>query len=141
MAIQWDRSLAVGVAIIDAQHQELFRMVNGLMDALVKGQPKAELEHLLSFLGTYVVQHFGAEERLMAQYRYPEAARHQQQHAEFVKAFTAAKADFDRTGATAAMSIAVNRFVCTWLREHIGGSDVALGKFLKTAGAKEALVR
>jgi hemerythrin len=141
MAIQWDKSLAVGVKLVDAQHQELFRMVDGLMEALVKGQPKAELEKLLAFLGTYVVQHFGTEEKLMAQYRYPEAAAHKQQHADFVKTFMTVKAEFDKTGATAPVSIAVNKVVCTWLREHIGRSDVALGKFLRTAGAKEALLR
>jgi hemerythrin-like metal-binding protein len=141
MAIQWDKSLAVGVKLVDEQHQELFRMVNGLMEALLKGQSKVELENLLGFLGRYVVDHFGTEEKLMAQYRYPDAPKHKQQHADFVQTFLGVKAEFEKTGATATVSIAVNKVVCTWLREHIGGSDVALGKFLRTAGAKEAQVR
>lgn len=141
MALQWDRSLSVGVKLIDEQHQELFRMVNGLIEAMMKNQGKAELEKLLSFLGTYVVQHFGAEEKLMAQYRYPDAVRHKQQHADFIKTFTGVKAEFDKLGATPNVSIAVNKVVCSWLKEHIGGADTALGKFLRTAGAKEAAVR
>lgn len=139
MALQWDRSLSVGVKLIDEQHQELFRMVNGLIEAMMKNQGKAELEKLLSFLGTYVVQHFGAEEKLMATYKYPDAPRHKQQHADFIKTFQAVKAEFDKLGPTPNVSIAVNKVVCDWLREHIGRSDTALGKFLKTAGAKEAV--
>ncbi len=138
MALQWDRSLSVGVKLIDEQHQELFRKVNGLIEAMMQNQGKAELEKLLSFLGTYVVQHFGAEERLMAQYRYPEAAKHKQAHADFVKTFLGVKAEFDKLGATPNVSIAVNKFVCAWLKEHIGRADTALGKFLQAAGAREA---
>ncbi len=141
MAIQWDRSLAVGVKLVDEQHQELFRMVDGLMEALLRGQSKGELEKLLGFLGRYVVDHFGTEERLMAQYGYPDAPKHEQQHADFVQTFLKVKGDFEATGATITVSIAVNKVVCTWLREHIGGSDVALGRFLRTAGAKEAQLR
>lgn len=140
MALQWDKSLSVGVRLIDDQHQELFRQVNGLLEALAKNQGKEELGKLLGFLGKYTIDHFGAEERLMAQYKYPEAPKHKQQHADFVAAFLKLKAEFDKAGATPNVSITLNRFVCNWLREHIGGSDTALGKFLKAAGAKEARV-
>ena len=72
----------------------------------------------------------------MALHRYPDAAKHKGAHAEFVKALQAAKADYDAHGATASLSIAVNRFVCSWLREHIGSADTALGKFLVAAGVQ-----
>lgn len=138
MALQWDKTLSVGVKLVDEQHQELFRQVNGLLDALVKNQAREEIGRLLAFLGKYTVEHFGTEERLMAQYKYPDAPRHKQQHAEFVAAFLKLKGEFDEKGATPNVSITLNRFVCNWLREHIGLSDTALGKFLKTAGAREA---
>jgi len=137
MALTWDKSLAVGVKMIDTQHQELFRQVNALLEAMMKGQGKQESEKLLGFLGKYVVDHFAAEERLMAQHRYPEAAKHKQQHADFVKKFGELKGEFDQHGPTGDVSIAVNRFVCGWLREHIGTTDTALGKFLQQAGARE----
>lgn len=43
------------------------------------------------------------------------------------------KADFDARGATS--QLAMNTFVCTWLREHVAGSDRELGRFLEAAGA------
>jgi len=138
MALVWDKSLSVGVKLIDEQHQELFRQVNGLLDALAKNQPSQELGRLLSFLGKYTDDHFAAEERLMGQYKYPAASAHKQLHADFVAAFLKLKAEFDLSGPTANVSITVSRFVCQWLREHIGGADAALGKFLHSAGAKEA---
>jgi hemerythrin len=138
MALQWDKSLSVGVKLIDDQHQELFRQVNGLLEALMKNQGKEQLGKLLGFLGKYTVEHFGAEERLMGQYKYPDAPKHKQQHAEFVAAFLKLKAEFDAKGATPNVSITLNKFVCDWLRTHIGGSDTALGKFLKASNAKEA---
>ncbi len=137
MGIQWDRTLSVGVKLIDEQHQELFRRVNTLLEAMMKGQGKPEIEKLLQFLASYVVEHFGAEEKLMAQYKYPGVAAHKQQHVDFVKQFGELKAKFDQVGATGDVTITLNRFVGTWLRDHIGSQDTALGKFLQAAGAKE----
>ncbi len=141
MAFVWDKSLSVGVKLVDEQHQEIFRRVNGLIDAMLQRQGKAEVEKLLGFLATYVVDHFGAEERLMAQYHYPEASVHKRQHADFVKRFQGLKADFDARGPTTELTITVNDFVCAWLREHIGRSDTALGSFLRKASAPEAAAR
>ncbi len=137
MGIQWDRTLSVGVKMIDEQHQELFRRVNTLLDAMMKGQGKPEIEKLLQFLSGYVVEHFGAEEKLMAQYKYPGLPVHKQQHVDFVKKLGELKGEFDKHGATGDVSITLNRFVGTWLRDHIGSQDTALGKFLHAQGAKE----
>jgi hemerythrin len=138
MAIQWDKSLAVGVKIIDEQHRELFRRVNTLLDSLMKGDAKPEVEKVMAFLGQYVVDHFAAEERLMAHYKYPTQDFHKGQHAGFVAKFVELKKTFEEKGAVSEVSIALNRFVCTWLREHIAGSDRALGKHLAAVGSAES---
>ena len=140
MALTWDKSLAVGVKIIDTQHQELFRQVNALLEAMMKGQGKPEIEKCFGFLAKYVIDHFAAEEKLMVQYKYPEAPKHKQQHVDFVKKFGELKGEYDKHGATGDVSINLNRFVCGWLREHIGTTDTAFGKFLQKAGAKECAV-
>lgn len=141
MALVWDRSMAVGVKVVDEQHQELFRQVNRLVDAMMKGEGKAEIGSLLGFLGKYVVDHFGMEERLMAQYRYPDAAAHKKAHADFVAVFSKAKADFDAQGATSPLTILLNKTVAEWLRQHIAGTDLKLGRYLAAQGAQEAMVR
>jgi hemerythrin len=138
MGISWDRSLAVGVNVIDEQHQELFKRVNALLDAMLKQQAKGEIEPILRFLTSYVVEHFGAEERLMARYAYPGAATHKQQHAAFVERFGELKAQYDKSGPTSIVSISLNTFVCGWLRDHIRTTDVALAKHLQAVKAQEA---
>jgi hemerythrin len=138
MGLQWDRALAVGVKPIDEQHQELFRRVDALLQAVMKGQGKPEVEKLFKFLGSYVVEHFGAEEALMAKYRYPGLASHKVLHADFVKRFGELKAAFEKDPTSGDVSIGLNRFVGSWLRDHIGTIDTAVGKHLKAAGAKEA---
>ncbi|MFO0583472.1 MAG: bacteriohemerythrin [Anaeromyxobacter sp.] len=138
MALQWDKSLAVGVKLIDEQHQELFRRVNTLLESMLKNQGKAEIEKLLGFLAQYVVDHFAAEEKLMNQYKYPDLPKHKQAHVDFVKKFGELKAAFDKDGATPTVTIELNRFVGGWLREHIGRTDTALGKFLHQVNAAEA---
>jgi hemerythrin len=134
MAIQWDPRLSVGVRLIDEQHQELFRRVNALLEAMEKLQGKEIIDRTLAFLGAYVKDHFGAEERLMAQHRYPQAALHKSQHEAFVKTFLELKAEYETKGASNALAVRLNSVVCGWLRQHIGATDRQLGQFLLSKG-------
>jgi len=140
MAIQWDKTLAVGVKVIDDQHQELFRRVNALLDGMMQAKGKEEVGKLLGFLKDYVVEHFGAEQRLMTQYRYPEFAKHKGQHDAFVKTFLEVNSEFEQKGPSGGLAIKLNSFVGAWLRDHIGNSDRALGAFLQSVKAANATV-
>jgi len=130
MAIKWDKSLAVGVQLIDEQHQELFRRVNALLEAMLAAKGKDEIGKLLAFLKDYVVEHFGAEQALMLKHRYPAFAQHKAQHDDFVKTFLEVASEFEKKGATGGIAIKLNSFLGAWLRDHIGSTDMALGKFL-----------
>ena len=138
MAFLWDPEMAVGVPLIDEQHQELVRRVNALLAVMHRGWARLETEHLLVFLAGYVAQHFRAEERLMERSGFPDAARHRLEHADFARRLEALRVKFQAEGSTCDLSIAVNRFVCGWLRQHLGGADVALARHLRAAGEAEA---
>lgn len=138
MAIQWDKTLAVGVKAIDEQHQELFRRVNSLLEGMMQARGKEEVGKLLAFLKEYVVEHFGTEQKYMVQYRYPELVKHKAQHDAFVKTFLQVYSEFEQNGPSPGMAIKVNGFVGSWLREHIGTSDRALGQFLQSNKAVTA---
>jgi len=88
--IKWTPALAVGHAVIDAQHQELFRRLEALLTAMMKGD-KGEVGRLFDFLGAYVVEHFGAEEKLMKERAYPDYAVHKSAHERFVADYLALK--------------------------------------------------
>jgi hemerythrin len=138
MAMQWDPRFAVGVPIIDQQHQELIEALNRLLAAMAASKGKEEVRGLLEFLGDYVVTHFAAEEQLMARHSYPDAAAHRAEHEAFVAEFKALHAEFMRAGATTGLVIKLNGRVCQWLREHIAGRDKNLATFVNRAPQQRA---
>ncbi len=128
--IKWTQALAVGHATIDAQHQELFRRLEALLTAMMRGD-KAEVGRLFDFLGGYVVEHFGAEEQEMRTHAYPEYASHKAAHDRFVKDYTELRQSWQAASGSAATTIKVQNWCGDWLKAHIAGTDQALASFLK----------
>jgi hemerythrin len=133
MVIQWTPSLSVGVPEIDAQHQELFRRAERLIVALRAGD-REEVGPLVAYLAEYVVSHFEAEELEMRASGYPELERHKAAHDKFRADFLEMAKDFDRKGATALIALTLHNWLSDWLRRHVGGADLDLGRFLQRKG-------
>jgi hemerythrin len=132
MAVQWTPDLATGAKQIDEQHKELFRRVNTLLDAWTQGKARTEVDTVIQFLGDYVVEHFGTEERFMDQFNYGNAAsQHKAQHAVFINLFGKLKERYMKEGPTPAFVQDTKETVVDWLTNHIKYSDKALGLFLK----------
>jgi len=129
MALQWTSTLSVGVPEIDEQHRELFRRVDRLLDAVLH-HDRSEVGQLLAYLQGFVVEHFAAEERLMAEVEYPEAERHVREHRDFAAALAELGAEFAATGATAGVVFKLEQQTVGWLRDHVYFTDVALGRFV-----------
>lgn len=134
MALQWTSTLSVGVEEIDEQHRELFRRVDRLLDAVLH-QDRTEVGKLLAFLDAFAVEHFAAEERLMAEAAYPDAERHVLEHREFKRRLEALDADFAGHGATAALVFTLEQLLVGWLRDHVYFTDVALGRYVQARQA------
>jgi len=130
MSIEWDARLAIGVAAIDVQHEELFRRAGALVAAMERHSGHAEVARLLPYLEGYIAEHFSAEERLMTTHRYPASAEHVAEHRKFVRDFAALKAEVEARGPVSAMAAKMAAFVGGWLKAHIGRTDLALGIFL-----------
>lgn len=130
--ITWTKEqFATNVSAHDAEHQEIFRLVNVLGDAVASGD-RSSIGKNLDALIDYVVQHFAAEEANFAQHDYPAAAGHKAEHdklvatcADLQKKFHAGEADV--TGDTAA-------FVVGWLTDHIPNIDRLYGPYLNAKG-------
>lgn len=132
MVFGWNRSLELGIAQIDEQHRELFRRIDLLVDAMMKREGPEELASLFDFLGTYVYEHFAAEEALMRVHAYPQREEHEAEHRRFVEDFKALQREYTKEGATALLLVKVNGRVSQWLVEHIARTDKAFGTHLKT---------
>jgi hemerythrin len=128
--IAWDPSLSVGHPVIDAQHQELFTRFGALVEAMEAGQ-STDVAELFAFLGRYAVEHFGTEEKLMDETRYPGAAVHKAAHARFVREYGDLVAFYQANGASRAVVVKARTWIGGWLRAHIMGVDLALAKFLR----------
>ncbi len=129
MPLEWTPELSVGDAVIDAQHRELFRRAARLLEGLRRGEP-GEIGELVGFLREYVVEHFSTEEALMREVRYPGFARHKAEHDRFVSDLLAFAAEVERDGSGAFMSVKASHWLTEWLREHLSGTDAALGEFM-----------
>lgn len=132
MAILWTEALAVGIADVDAQHKSLFEQADRLLESAKRGVKQDELNALLDFLGNYVVEHFGTEERYMAKYAFPESAEHKKQHKDFVDYYLGVRAKIDKEGASLSTLFQVQKYIIDWLNNHIRKSDKVLGAYLKT---------
>jgi hemerythrin len=128
--VSWDPALAVGHDQIDAQHQELFRRFDALVAAMESG-PSAEIGELFAFLARYVVDHFGAEEKLMDETKYPGAGVHKAAHARFVRELGDLVAFYEANGASRAVAVKTRTWIGGWLRAHIMGVDLGLARFLR----------
>ncbi len=121
--ISWDRSLETGEPEIDDQHRELFRRIDQLLAATRDRRARTEVGRLLTFLGDYVVTHFQAEEKLMADAEYPELGPHRAEHQRFVEEYARLFEDYRADGPGPVFVIKFGNRVTAWLCEHICRTD------------------
>ena len=73
---RWSDEYSVGVPVIDRDHQSLFEIVNHHHDAFERGESNT----VIASLARYVNEHFEREEHCLAEYGYPDLARHKEAH-------------------------------------------------------------
>jgi hemerythrin len=130
MPISWSERLSVDVPEIDAQHKELISRVAKL-HAAMKAKDRQECGRLIAYLGTYVVEHFSAEERLMEATLYLEATYHRREHKALTDAYVEFKERYDEHGPTALLTLELSETLTDWLKKHILGSDMRMGAHFK----------
>lgn len=131
MAIVWTADLAVGVPEIDAQHQELFRRIDQLLEASHQGKGKEVVLTTVKFLEQYVVTHFQNEDQAMSGSHYPDRLKHLEEHRCFIQNFQELKQRIEKDGVNVHTIILTNRVVVKWLTHHILTVDKALGQYLR----------
>ncbi len=134
-AIPWDPALETGDPTIDAQHKELFALVNELRDAAVEGRANEAVGEVLMRLMRYVDTHFAEEQLLMAKTRYPveEFVAHIEAH----RALTARASEIVESQARGELTtvLPVAEFLVEWLRTHIRQVDKRFVDHVRSEGA------
>jgi len=124
--VEWEPSMATGIERIDGQHQELFRILNDLFEALASGRGESVIDDILDRMIVYAAEHFVEEEAEMAARGYPELAAHQAAHAEWLEATRRFR--FRRqVGALIGLPVDTLTFLRDWLARHISETD---GRFV-----------
>jgi len=133
----WTPALALGHQQIDGQHQELFRRVAALVEAMAAGGDRTVVSRLFDFLGTYAADHFAAEERLMVESDFPGYTVHRAAHERFIRDYQDLRKLHEDGRASAAVTIKAHTWLSEWLRNHIGKTDLLLARHLlgKPAGS------
>lgn len=76
----WRSSYESGDSQIDDQHRRLFELGNELINALLDGEPKSDVELLIDGFVEHIVDHFNTEEALMSTPNGPVEQEHRDVH-------------------------------------------------------------
>jgi hemerythrin len=134
MTIPWTPDLSVGIDEIDAQHRELFRRAERLLEAMAPGAGE-DARPLIDALQAFAVEHFCLEEAFMRDARFPGYVRHKAEHDRFIEDLHAIAREHEVRGRGAFESLRASQWLRGWLREHVSGTDAELGRFLAKRGA------
>jgi len=130
----WTEEFSVNIAEIDAQHMQLFALIQDLHNAMKQGKTKNTLQSTISGLSDYAVNHFTTEERLFDKNDYPDQILHKQEHDLFIQKALQFKEDFEQDRIMVSMKIM--DFLTDWLINHIMKSDMQYIAFLNERGVK-----
>ena len=94
MQISWRESFECGHPLIDEQHRSLFKIGDGLVNAVLKNKSRNHIEFLLDELTKHIELHFTTEEAAMARTRFPLSDEHREHHRELLGRARELRADY-----------------------------------------------
>lgn len=128
----WNSKYSVGVKHLDGQHTVLFGLLNDLHAAMLKGEAQSMTGPLLRKLVDYTHTHFAAEEKMLAESKYPGLAEHKIKHRDLIKQVEDYASRFDRGEIT--LNLHLMNFLRDWLTNHIQKTDHEYGPWLNEHG-------
>lgn len=129
--ISWKEHYNIGIGEVDRQHQELAVKLNEFLNACVNRNGIEKIMETLSILKDATVEHFETEERIMADFQFPDYEGHKKDHDDFVATVLELEKTIQNQGPAVISSLKLNRTLADWLVTHISKSDVKIGEFLK----------
>ena len=127
--LNWNENNAVGIEMIDSQHQALVSLINRLGDELKNGRSRIQLLATFQELVHYTEFHFAAEEGLMRDAGIQSLDVHHQKHQQLLEDIRQFGQDLDHRSMALTM-----RYLQEWLVRHIDTMDKGLGRLLRSQG-------
>jgi hemerythrin len=125
------KDMETGVPKIDEQHKELIHRINAVLEIGSKSASHEETQKTINFLNEYIIKHFGEEEALQRQYKYPQYEQHREQHKFFIAEFKKLKEEFSANGPSPKFAVGINKTIISWITKHIKTVDVVFGQYYK----------
>lgn len=116
----WTDQLNIGIDVIDQQHRRIVEYINQLDDARTNGASREEMTWLINDLVDYTISHFGFEESMQEEAKYPFLKSHKKVHELFAQRVGEYQAKFEQGED---VSKALNSMLVTWLFNHIKRDD------------------
>lgn len=135
MAYIWTAAFETGNEETDKVHQELFSLMNRLMEASSIGQGGSQISEILKFLNNYVMTDFQKEEVRMADSDYPDYFLHKKAHSSFQKIVHSIEKEYQDTGANTSLIAKLCSVISFWLTNHIQRDDLMFAYYLHTRSA------
>ena len=126
--LSWSPQYSIGNDQIDAEHAELFRLVNAFDDHWREKRDPQSIAVLLNQLIAYAEMHFQHEEAIMRDAEYPRLAEHQKIHETMVETIFNLRLSFEAQHSHLEMD--TMKFIKTWLLGHIIQNDYLFRDFL-----------
>ncbi|HEY5974611.1 MAG TPA: PocR ligand-binding domain-containing protein [Geobacteraceae bacterium] len=82
--LHWHPGFESGNADVDREHRSLFAVSNDLLNAIVNGRPKEDIDRIIGTLVKEVTSHFDHEEAIQRAIGYPQAEEHSLIHRSLV---------------------------------------------------------
>ncbi len=131
--VHWNTDFETGIGFVDAQHRDLFEVVNRLSEAAAGPERATQTARALGDLMDQTVAHFRAEEACMQAHGFPGFAAHAGEHTRLVRELQRFQAAVEAGQGLPPGSTA---FLVEWLKHHIHQSDMAYAPFLKAHGVQ-----
>jgi hemerythrin-like metal-binding protein len=122
----WKEEYRLGVETIDSQHQQLFKMVDGLLLVIEDSEHndfKKECANAVNFLYDYTVNHFKFEEGYQASIGYKDMEAHKLQHKRFIITVENFAKKMSATDYDMKVVKAFSGSLVAWLNYHVGETD------------------
>lgn len=131
--INWKNEYSVGIAEMDNQHKKLLAMINRLIEEQKVLTDPVTIAELLTEMTDYALEHFRAEEYLMAENNYPFKAKQEEQHKSFIQETQEFMNATTNIGPNI-LSNALLDYLGSWMVKHILQEDMQYKEFFKSKG-------
>lgn len=126
--LSWSDQYLIGNDLIDAEHQELFRLINDFHTQWLQTRKQQTIVRVLNPLIIYAEMHFRHEETIMRDAGFPQLDAHMALHEAMIDTIFQLQKSYEEGSLRLEMD--AMKFVKSWLLEHILKNDYRFRNFL-----------